>query len=118
MSDDRIVYHRELSTPSSWRDFSVQHVAFGLHRLTGWLLLGWVVLHLGLPARSAPTAVWAPTSSSVIVLLLAVLVFHTFNGIRLLVAEAVGVGAMTTKRVFVGTLIACIVLVVGLGGLL
>jgi succinate dehydrogenase/fumarate reductase cytochrome b subunit len=118
MSDDQIIYRRELSTPSSWRDFSVQHVAFGLHRITGWLLLGWIVLHLGLPARSAPTAVWAPTSPSIIVLLLTVLVFHTFNGIRLLAAEVVGVGAMTTKRVFVGTLVACIVLVVGLGGAL
>lgn len=118
MSDDEIVYHRQLSTPSSWRDFSVQHVAFGLHRITGWLLLGWILLHLGLPAISTPTAVWAPTSPSAIVLLLAVLVFHTFNGIRLLAAELIGVGAMTTKRVFFGTVIASLVLVVGLGGLL
>ncbi|MFB6086919.1 MAG: hypothetical protein ABEJ85_00230 [Haloarculaceae archaeon] len=118
MPDDQIVYRRNVSNPRSWGEFSVEHVAFGIHRVTGWLLLGWVLVHLGLPALSAPDAVWAPTATTTIVLLMAVLLFHGFNGARLLVAEFTGVGAGNPKQLFLATVVLCAVLVVGLGGAL
>jgi succinate dehydrogenase/fumarate reductase cytochrome b subunit len=118
MSDDQIVYQRNVSDPRSWGDFSVEHVAFGLHRVTGWLLLGWTLVHLGLPALSSPEAVWAPTSTTSIVFVMTILLFHGFNGIRLLLAELTGVGAGNPKRLFGATVALCAALVVGLGGML
>lgn len=118
MRDNQLVYERNVSNPRSWREFSVEHVAFGLHRVTGWLLLGWVAVHLGVPALGTPSAVWAPTSTAVIVTLLSVLLFHVLNGVRLLVAELTGVGTTHARRVFQGTLALCVVLVVALGGVL
>lgn len=118
MQDNQLVYKRNVTNPSSWRDFSAQHVAFAVHRVTGWLLLGWVVVHLGLPAVATPTAVWAPSSKVVIVTLLSVFVFHAFNGVRLLVAELSGVGTTHARQVFHGTLVLCVVVVVAMGGLL
>jgi succinate dehydrogenase/fumarate reductase cytochrome b subunit len=118
MSDDQIVYRRNVSNPRSWGDFSVEHVAFGLHRVTGWLLLGWTLVHLGPPALPARGAVWAPTSTTTIVLVIAILLFHGFNGVRLLLAEFTGVGAGNPKRLFLATVVLCAVLVVGLGGAL
>lgn len=116
MSDDRLVYRRDVSDPSSWRDFSIQHWAFALHRITGWLLLGWIVFHLAIPAADSPSAVWVPTSTIVIVLLLTILLFHLLNGTRLLVAELTGVGSATSRHAIVGTVVVCLILVVGLGG--
>lgn len=94
MKEDRVIYRRKLSTFSSWTDFSIGHVAFALHRVTGWLLLGWILIHLTVPAvRTSPQAVHIPGSSAVIVAVLAVLVFHSFNGIRLILAEFGGLTA-------------------------
>lgn len=121
MGDDGIEYRRTLSNVGSWSDFSVRHVSFALHRITGWLLLGWVVVHLGVPAATAGPSVWnplvevpAPVARVVVVGLLAVLVFHSFNGVRLLAAELFGVGIETARRVFLWTLATSILLVAGL----
>lgn len=95
------------------------HLTFALHRVTGWLLLGWIVVHLAFPAlQTAPTAVFIPSSTPVIMVLLAVSVFHTLNGLRLLTAEFTGFGTGNTKAVFLGTLVLVGVIVVGAGGLL
>ena len=118
MKDDQLVYKRNVSNPGSWRDFSIEHVAFGFHRITGWLLLIWVAIHLGLPSLGTPSAVWVPTSTPVIVGLLSVFFFHLLNGCRLLVAEMTGVGTQNARTVFQGTLVLCVILVIALGGLL
>jgi len=118
MRDNQLVYKRNVSSPSSWLDFSIEHVAFAIHRITGWLLLGWVVVHLGLPAITAPSTVWTPMSTATIVALLSVFVFHALNGVRLLVAELAGVGTTHARQVFQGTLVLCVVLVIVMGGLL
>ena len=119
MNDERLVYRRSASNPTSWLDFSAAHLAFVLHRITGWLLLGWVVIHLAIPSlRDSPVAVFVPSSDTVIVSLLAISIFHSFNGIRLLVAEFTGLGTQNTKRVFIGTLVVSIILIIGIGILL
>lgn len=125
MGEKRLQYQRRLSRIESWTDFSARHVAFALHRITGWLLLGWVVVHLGVPAASDGTTVWnplvatsEPVSKMVVVALFAVLVFHSFNGIRLVAAELFGVGIATAKRVFLWTLIISVLLVIGMGVML
>ncbi|MEF8800279.1 MAG: succinate dehydrogenase, cytochrome b556 subunit [Halolamina sp.] len=125
MGNNSIEYRRKLASVKSWTDFSARHVAFALHRITGWLLLGWVVVHLGLPAVTTGPSVWnplrdlpGPLSRVVVVGLLSVLVFHIFNGIRLLAAELFGVGIKTTRRVFLWTLATSVLLVIGLGVML
>lgn len=114
MADDRFVYERKTTDPRSWTTFSTEHLAFALHRITGWLLLGWVVVHLVVPATSSPAAVWRPTSKAVIVGLLSVALFHGFNGSRLIVAE-LGFGAGNTRRLFQGTVLLCALLIAVLG---
>lgn len=125
MRENRLEYRRELSNRETWRDFSVQHTAFALHRITGWALLGWVVVHLGIPVMTSGPSIWnplveltAPVSKMVIIGLFAVLVFHVFNGIRLLAAELLGAGAGNTKRMFLFTLTVSGLLVVGMGAVL
>lgn len=101
MKEDRVIYRRKLFAFRSWTDFSVGHVAFALHRATGWLLLGWVLIHLTVPAvRTSPQAVHIPRSSAVIVAVLAVLVFHSFNGLRLILAELGGMTADYNRIAF------------------
>lgn len=118
MREDSLVYERNVTDPRSWREFTVEHIAFGLHRITGWLLLGWITVHLAIPALGSASDVWIPTSIAVIVGLLSVFLFHALNGIRLLVAELTGFGTARARWVFRGTLAICAVLVVTLGGLL
>lgn len=122
MRENRLEYRRNLSNREAWSDFSVQHTAFALHRITGWALLGWVVIHLGFPVMGSGSSVWnplvelaAPVSKLVVVGLFAVLIFHVFNGIRLLAAELLGAGAGNTKGVFLFTLAVSSLLVVGMG---
>lgn len=119
MQGDDPIYERRIRNPHEWWNFSIEHTAFALHRISGWLLLGWVVLHLGIPTttRSA-TAVWIPGSKAIIVGLLVVFVFHGLNGIRLLVTELTGTGAGNVRLAFQVTVVLCAVLIVVLGGLL
>ncbi|WP_167768467.1 hypothetical protein [Haloarcula amylovorans] len=101
------VYRREVTNVSSWREFSVPHVAFALHRITGWLLLIWVGYHLVLPALTAsPTSVQPPGGKLLTVGLLSVLFFHGINGIRLLINESLGLGIGSIERLFKGTVAA------------
>lgn len=122
MAEDRLEYRRTLMNVAGWKDFSVQHVAFGLHRVTGWLLLAWVGIHLGVPAVTAGPSVWNPftqlgpaASQAVVVGLFAVLLFHGLNGVRLLAAELLGVGAGRTRAVFLGTMALVVLSLVVLG---
>jgi succinate dehydrogenase / fumarate reductase cytochrome b subunit len=122
MERKRLEYRRKVSSIRSWMDFSARHVAFALHRVTGWLLLGWVVVHLGVPTVSGGLAVWnplvdlgEPAAEAVVVGLFAVLIFHSFNGIRLIAAELFGVGIATARRVFLWTLVLSVVLLVAMG---
>lgn len=121
MRENRLTYRRKVSDVKSWRNFSIHHVAFALHRITGWALLGWVVVHLGLPLLGG-SSVWnpltelsAPLSEVIVIGLLAVLLFHLFNGIRLLAAELLGIGAGNAKYLFLGTVVTSALLVAGLG---
>lgn len=117
MREERIIYRRKLSEFRSWTDFSIGHVAFTLHRVTGWLLLGWVLFHLAVPAlRSTPDAVNAPTSGMLTIAVLAVLVFHGFNGVRLILAELGSMSARQHRLAFQFTLVASVLLIVLLGG--
>lgn len=101
MKEDHVIYRRKVFAFSSWTDFSVGHVAFALHRVTGWLLLGWILIHLSVPAmRTSPQAVHIPGSRAVIVAVLAVLVFHSFNGLRLILAEFGGITADHNRIAF------------------
>jgi len=125
MREDRLSYRRKVTNVGSWREFSVQHVAFSLHRVTGWLLLGWVLVHLGVPLLTAGPSVWNPlvelsgtVGTAVVTGLFAVLVFHAFNGVRLLAAELLGLGAGNVRPVFLSTLAASALLVVVMGGTL
>lgn len=122
MEGNRLQYRRKLSKINSWRDFSIQHAAFALHRITGWLLLVWVCVHLGFPTITSGASVWNPVvelgssaSKIVIVGLFAILLFHAFNGIRLIAAELLGVGAGSTRIVFLGTVALSGLLLVILG---
>lgn len=113
-----LIYRRELFDPSSWRDFSVGHLSFVLHRLTGWLLLGWVAVHLVIPlGQSSTTTVYTPTAAWLIVSLLAVLVFHSLNGIRLVILELGMLSPSENKTSFWVTIgfSALIVVLVGVG---
>jgi succinate dehydrogenase/fumarate reductase cytochrome b subunit len=114
MTEDELVYRRDGANPQSWSTYSDEHLAFLLHRVTGWLLLGWVVLHLVVPVTNGPAAIWYPTSDLFVTALLSVLLFHGFNGLRLIVAE-LGYGAASTRRLFQATLLVCLLLVVVLG---
>lgn len=116
MDDERIIYRRTLFDVRSWGDFGIGHVAFIFHRVTGWLLLGWIIAHLLVPAlRSAPSNVYVPSSTVVIVALLAVLVFHALNGIRLMIVEVGGLTASGNRFAFWLTLGLSALLVVALG---
>ncbi|WP_324761170.1 hypothetical protein [Haloarcula montana] len=106
-NENRKVYRREVSDVASWREFSVPHVAFALHRITGWVLLVWVGYHLALPAFiGTPTSVQPPRGKLLTVTLLSVLFFHGINGIRLLVNESLGLGISSIERLFKGTVAA------------
>lgn len=101
------VYRREISNIASWRKFSVPHVAFALHRITGWLLLVWVGYHLVLPALTGtPASVQPPGGKLLTVALLSILFFHGINGIRLLINELLGVGIDSIELLFKGTVAA------------
>ncbi|WP_377071359.1 hypothetical protein [Natribaculum luteum] len=116
MKEDRVIYRRKLLEFGSWTDFSTGHAAFVLHRLTGWLLLGWILIHLVVPAvRTSPDAVHIPGSNAVIVSLLAILVFHGFNGIRLILAELGGTTADHNRVAFFLSIILSAILISLLG---
>lgn len=101
------VYRREVSDVGSWREFSVQHVAFALHRMTGWLLLGWVGYHLVVPMLSgSATGVQPPSGKLFTVAVLSVLFFHGINGVRLLVVESSSWGIDYIEPLFKGTVAA------------
>jgi len=100
------VYRREVSNVWSWRGFSIPHVAFALHRVTGWLLLAWVGYHLIIPALSgAPTGVQLPGGKVFTVAIVTILLFHGINGIRLLIAESSSWGLNYVEPLFKGTVI-------------
>ncbi|WP_265110817.1 hypothetical protein [Halosolutus halophilus] len=101
MDDEKLIYERDLLAVRSWRNFAVGHIAFTLHRLTGWLLLVWIGVHLIVPVLQAtPSSVYTPISRPVIVALLSVLVFHSFNGIRLVIVELGGLTASGNRLSF------------------
>lgn len=107
------VYRREVSDVGSWRGFSVPHVAFALHRVTGWLLLGWVGYHLVVPMLSGPaTGVQPPGGKLFTVAVLSVLFFHGINGIRLLIVETFGWGIDYIEPLFKGTVVVTALTVV------
>ncbi|WIV67027.1 hypothetical protein [Natrialbaceae archaeon AArc-T1-2] len=116
MDDEQLIYGRDLLAARSWRNFAVGHVAFTLHRLTGWLLLAWIGIHLLVPIlQASPSSVYNPTSTWIIVALLAVLVFHSFNGIRLVIVELGGLTASGNRLSFWLTVGASAALVILMG---
>lgn len=117
MSEQKPVYKRRIFDPRSWSDFAVGHVAYALHRVTGWLLIGWVGLHLVWPllAPGSSATVYIPGSDLVFIGLFAVLLFHGFNGIRLMIVELGGITPAGNRWAFWVSLVASVVLLIPLG---
>lgn len=80
-----------------WRVYSIQNVTFILHRLTGLALLGYLVAHILtistalFAGGSVFTAVMEKLSSpgflALDIALFGCVLFHAFNGLRLIMSE-------------------------------
>lgn len=89
------------------RFYSIHGVLFVLHRLTGLLLLGYLVLHLvtigmaligGRPLFDATMAMLAsPPFLAAEVAIVGCLVFHALNGLRIIAVER-GIGIRAADR--------------------
>lgn len=116
MDDEDLVYRRAVTNVRSWTDFSTGHIAFSLHRVTGWLLLGWVLLHLAVPMiGETAESVYSPTGTVEILLVMSVAVFHAFNGLRLVVIELGSVTAQGNRVAFWLTAILSLLIIVSMG---
>lgn len=110
-----------------WREFSAGMWAWIFHKITGWILIGYLFVHIAVLSTSIPaaegieatlgdetvdiyTAVIQGLESLYIVRILelgliAAVVFHILNGIRLLLLD-VGIGAAYQDKTFYAALIA------------
>jgi len=104
-----------------WTEFSAGMWAWVFHKFTGWVLIGYLFAHIAVlsSALSGP-AVYTQTIGgleSILLVrilevgLLAVAVFHTLNGIRLLLVD-LGIGLESQDKSFYASLIVTAVIVV------
>lgn len=116
MSDRGPIYKRRIVDPRSWSDFSIGHVAYALHRTTGWLLLTWIGLHLVVPLLlpGSNLSVYVPRAEWVFIVLFSVLIFHGLNGLRLIAVELGGISANGNRLAFWASLSASVLLLVPL----
>lgn len=106
---------------SRWREFSAGMWAWIFHKFTGWVLIGYLFVHI--PVLST-ALIGAETYTSTIqglealpiirvmeVGLLAVAVFHILNGTRLLLIDA-GLGLENQDKAFYASLIVTAIIAV------
>ncbi|GAB3685829.1 succinate dehydrogenase, cytochrome b556 subunit [Salinarchaeum chitinilyticum] len=101
-----------------WREFSAGMWAWILHKFTGWVLIGYLFMHIAvlstaIDAASGDPATYTDTIQgleSLLVVrvleigLLATAVFHILNGVRLLMVD-LGVGLEAQDKSFYASLI-------------
>jgi len=102
-----------------WRIYSIHNILFILHRLTGLGLLAYLLAHivaLSSALLSGPAAFDATMQSfsgrgfvGLEVLLLACLVFHAANGLRIILAERGFSLAQTEPLVRIGAVLAVMI---------
>jgi succinate dehydrogenase / fumarate reductase cytochrome b subunit len=104
-----------------WTEFSAGMWAWVFHKFTGWVLIGYLFAHIAvLSSAIAGPEVYTNTLQSLegILLvrmlevgLLAVAVFHTLNGIRLLLVD-LGIGLESQQKSFYASLIITALIVI------
>jgi succinate dehydrogenase / fumarate reductase cytochrome b subunit len=98
-----------------WREFKPGMWAWIFHKLTGWILVGYLFTHIAVlsTATAAEPAVYTNTLSGLEELLvvrvlevglLAVAVFHILNGVRLLFVD-LGLGLENQDKSFYASLV-------------
>ena len=104
-----------------WTEFSAGMWAWVFHKFTGWVLIGYLFAHIAvLSSAIAGPEVYTNTLQSLegILLvrmlevgLLAVAVFHTLNGIRLLLVD-LGIGLESQQKSFYASLVITAIIVI------
>jgi len=97
-----------------WREFSAGMWAWIFHKFTGWILVGYLFTHIAvLSTATVDATTYTSTLQGLEELLivrfleiglLAVAVFHIFNGIRLLFVD-LGMGLTVQDKTFYASLI-------------
>ncbi|MFB6132459.1 MAG: succinate dehydrogenase, cytochrome b556 subunit [Halanaeroarchaeum sp.] len=104
-----------------WTEFSAGMWAWVFHKFTGWVLIGYMFAHIAvLSSAIAGPEVYTQTLQGLenILLvrmlevgLLAVAVFHTLNGIRLLFVD-LGIGLESQQKSFYASLVVTAIIVI------
>lgn len=97
-----------------WREFKAGMWAWILHKFTGWILIGYLFTHIAvLSTATQSPEIYTDTLQGLEELvivrfleigLLAVAVFHIFNGVRLLMVD-LGIGLESQDKSFYASLI-------------
>jgi len=101
-----------------WREFSAGMWAWILHKFTGWVLIGYLFMHIAVLSTAIPAADGDPSTytdtiqglENVVVIrvleigLLATAVFHILNGVRLLMVD-LGLGLESQDKSFYAALV-------------
>lgn len=98
-----------------WREFTAGMWAWVFHKLTGWILIGYLFTHIAVlsTATAADPDLYTNTLQGLEALLvvrflevglLAVALFHIFNGIRLLLVD-LGIGLDAQDKSFYASLL-------------
>lgn len=97
-----------------WQEFSAGMWAWVLHKFTGWILVGYLFTHIAvLSTATQSPEMYTSTLQGLEELLvvrfleiglLAVAVFHIFNGVRLLMVD-LGIGLSSQDKSFYASLI-------------
>ncbi|MGM0398614.1 MAG: succinate dehydrogenase, cytochrome b556 subunit [Halobacteriota archaeon] len=104
-----------------WTEFSAGMWAWVFHKFTGWVLIGYLFAHIAvLSSAIAGPEVYTQTLQnleSILLVrmlevgLLAVAVFHTLNGVRLLLVD-LGIGLESQAKSFYASLIITAIIVI------
>jgi len=104
-----------------WTEFSAGMWAWVFHKFTGWVLIGYLFAHIAvLSSAIAGPEVYTQTLQgleSILLVrvlevgLLAVAVFHTLNGIRLLLVD-LGLGLESQDKSFYASLVVTAIIVI------
>lgn len=97
--------------------------AFILHRLTGIILIGYLLVHiLVLTSMYDPESfaeemklLTSPPAQVLEYLLFLPILFHSINGIRLIIVEWTDKGSINHKKMLAAVYVVCTVLAIGMG---